>query len=487
MANSYLKRSVLLLGTAAIAATATAGAYRDVTGQYMTNPAWIPGWQGALAATADGVAEVWDGAFRLYQTLPDMEAGQYTLKVDALYRCGNNDYAKANMANGANHYAYIFINGEKLAVKGLFDGRDAAPNNTSEANAAFAAGEYTNEITVSHPGGDMVVGIMNEGGYNDEWCCFDNFKLLKGAEDVTSKINNADFTGTLNNKVESWNYNNADGANKTPDVNKHGGVYRKTNASCYNMGQQIDLPAGKYRFSMLTFHRYGGAGNFNDKIVTCKGEWKFASKGRSPKDWFEANDYETNVDYSHAYIYMSKNTKKPSNLDWDEDFGDLILGTDIRVRIKDCWEICNGNYAEMPDNETRPSAAETEIVPEYGSVRNVVGGWEDSGSERESAAAFVNEPEKYRQFVEFELDEPAKVWVGFGKNSNTSDEYWHPWADIKLEKWDENASSGIADIVVEDENAPVEYYNLQGVRVANPANGLFIVKKGNKATKQFIR
>ncbi len=34
-----------------------------------------------------------------------------------------------------------------------------------------------------------------------------------------------------------------------------------------------------------------------------------------------------------------------------------------------------------------------------------------------------------------------------------------------------------------DENAPVEYFNLQGVRVANPANGLFIKKQGSKVTK----
>ena len=34
-----------------------------------------------------------------------------------------------------------------------------------------------------------------------------------------------------------------------------------------------------------------------------------------------------------------------------------------------------------------------------------------------------------------------------------------------------------------DENAPVEYYNLQGVKVANPENGIFIKKQGGKATK----
>lgn len=104
-----------------------------------------------------------------------------------------------------------------------------------------------------------------------------------------------------------------------------------------------------------------------------------------------------------------------------------------------------------------------------------------------SAAAFVANPEFYRQYVEFELTAPAKVWIGIGKNENSPAQYWHPWTDVKLEKWDENAQSGVADIVVEDENAPVEYYNLQGVRVANPENGLYIVKQGKKVSKKFIR
>ena len=39
---------------------------------------------------------------------------------------------------------------------------------------------------------------------------------------------------------------------------------------------------------------------------------------------------------------------------------------------------------------------------------------------------------------------------------------------------------------VEIETAPAVYYNLQGVRVENPTNGIYIVKRGNKVTKEFI-
>jgi hypothetical protein len=47
-------------------------------------------------------------------------------------------------------------------------------------------------------------------------------------------------------------------------------------------------------------------------------------------------------------------------------------------------------------------------------------------------------------------------------------------------------SASVSNIVV-DENAPVEYFNLQGVRVANPENGLYIRRQGNKATKVLVK
>lgn len=43
-------------------------------------------------------------------------------------------------------------------------------------------------------------------------------------------------------------------------------------------------------------------------------------------------------------------------------------------------------------------------------------------------------------------------------------------------------TTGVEDIEI-NENAPVEYYNLQGVRVENPANGLYIMRQGDKVVK----
>lgn len=50
-------------------------------------------------------------------------------------------------------------------------------------------------------------------------------------------------------------------------------------------------------------------------------------------------------------------------------------------------------------------------------------------------------------------------------------------------------ASGVDGIEVDviDENLPVEYYNLQGVRVQNPSEGIYIKRQGDKAVKVYIK
>ena len=43
--------------------------------------------------------------------------------------------------------------------------------------------------------------------------------------------------------------------------------------------------------------------------------------------------------------------------------------------------------------------------------------------------------------------------------------------------------SKIDEVISNDENAPVVYYNLQGQRVNNPSNGVFIRQQGKNVTK----
>lgn len=71
---------------------------------------------------------------------------------------------------------------------------------------------------------------------------------------------------------------------------------------------------------------------------------------------------------------------------------------------------------------------------------------------------------------------------------------WEAFSDTLLDGmpallWQVGGSTGITDIEIDDtvsNEAPV-YYNLQGVQVANPENGIYIVRRGNKVTKELVR
>lgn len=510
MVKNYVKRSIMLLGASAIVLGAYAENWVDVTNKYLQEPSYSPNWQGSYTGYDYGVAEVWNGAFKVYQILNDMPEGEYTLTANALYRCGYNDYSKENM-KGVDvtpelYTACIFINDTKKAVAGVFDEvkeltpeetdydpEKYAPNWLKEANDAFEAGKYLNYVTVNHKGGDMVIGIMNTGSYDDEWCAFDNFKLTGPNGEI--EIPNGDFSVGLDSK-RAWNIANAEGGEKAPDMQKDGsggGSYRKCGGSPYKYGQQIELPAGKYRYGMLTFHRYGSTLNPDGTYYQHKSgdvTEAYGALNRTPKDWYDANDYDevSDEEYAHAYLFVSWNEDCPNILKWYDSFGDLTDDQDIRVRIKDAWEICKGNYDEMPDNNPYGNEHTWELSREDMSLyqtRNASNYWHDSGNEREAAAAFVANPEKWYQYVEFELTEPAKVWVGMGKDANTGDGYWHAWADQTLKMLVEGA--GVNEISAENENAPIEYYTINGLKVNNPANGIYIVKQGSKVTKKIFK
>ena len=67
--------------------------------------------------------------------------------------------------------------------------------------------------------------------------------------------------------------------------------------------------------------------------------------------------------------------------------------------------------------------------------------------------------------------------------------------NLEFNKWDTTATrkASLNDVTIPstsaieeigtDANAPVEYYNLQGVRVVNPDNGIYIKRQGSKTTK----
>lgn len=80
--------------------------------------------------------------------------------------------------------------------------------------------------------------------------------------------------------------------------------------------------------------------------------------------------------------------------------------------------------------------------------------------------------EEFEGTIYLNLDLDGEAYVVFSTDESSVPE----WAD----------ESGIASVEADDNVAPV-YFNLQGVKVANPENGLYIVVKGNKASKVLVK
>ena len=99
------------------------------------------------------------------------------------------------------------------------------------------------------------------------------------------------------------------------------------------------------------------------------------------------------------------------------------------------------------------------------------------------------DPNLYKNTLEFELPETSTVTIGYHKDVNQNN-YSHPVFDFKLEYFDPSYEgydvTGVESVEAAATAAP-EYYNLQGVRVANPQGGIFIVREGNKVSKRVIR
>lgn len=80
------------------------------------------------------------------------------------------------------------------------------------------------------------------------------------------------------------------------------------------------------------------------------------------------------------------------------------------------------------------------------------------------------------------------------KEAPTSAYTWADENDVSLANFmkasltlDKPLTAGVGSVSVEDSNAPVEYYNLQGVRVENPESGLYIRRQGNTVTKVMVK
>ena len=117
---------------------------------------------------------------------------------------------------------------------------------------------------------------------------------------------------------------------------------------------------------------------------------------------------------------------------------------------------------------------------------------EDNNTTSHDCRNFQNAHYRYYFQADYAID-AQKVALKDGEE--TSGSYIDPTKQVRLAYTELvlNNTTGIDDIVVDSPqedaqtDAPVIYYNLQGVRVDNPASGVYIRVQGDKVSKELIR
>lgn len=132
--------------------------------------------------------------------------------------------------------------------------------------------------------------------------------------------------------------------------------------------------------------------------------------------------------------------------------------------------------------------------------------WEDGSMQETPEGDPIWDPTQWRQ-VEFNQaiggDWPFRIRF-FAEPNSVWDNYAFFMRDLEITFYEGEESPGcnytvemvtVDDIftpsagvesLIDDANAPVEYYNLQGVKVANPEKGIYIKKQGSKSTKVIL-
>ncbi len=195
-----MKRTTLaLLCLLSCAAARATEGWIDITDQYITNPCYDnssnAGWTISANASstncAYGCQEFWNGTFNIYQTL-NLSAGTYRLTVNAFYRTGDygslSTYATvpAKMYAGSTTQTIVNVLTEYLSENyasqcatntTYLSSSKYYPNTMYAANYCFGLGMYVNQMTFTHSGGSLAIGMKTETSTSSNWCIMDNWVL----------------------------------------------------------------------------------------------------------------------------------------------------------------------------------------------------------------------------------------------------------------------------------------------------------------------
>ena len=130
-------------------------------------------------------AEIWNAEAKVHQTVEGLREGYYLVKMQGFFRNGE---LSDDMVT--EHYAFLYANDSHVPLRFITSGAKAEavdgytntkwgylPNTQQTAAAAFANGDYPNEL-VTYVGSDGILelGVLKYG-WAGTWAVFDEFEL----------------------------------------------------------------------------------------------------------------------------------------------------------------------------------------------------------------------------------------------------------------------------------------------------------------------
>ena len=154
-------------------------------------------------------------------------------------------------------------------------------------------------------------------------------------------------------------------------------------------------------------------------------------------------------------------------------------GTSYTFTTKEVQNLCGKFYVKIEKEELGGHISEA--VVDFSDCNNKSCTAEDHspfvhvGNKEEKKLVLA----KHEDSVPLSTNPHGRLWLHTNPEVTVT---LDPFRSIKMSLASDKVT-GVDDITVDSADAEVEYYNLQGIRVANPEHGIYIRRQGNTATK----
>jgi hypothetical protein len=186
----------------------------------LTNPGFddAEGWSEA-PSVSNSCAEFYERSFDINQTVSNLPAGTYEVKMQGFQRPGTsadsyNDYVAGTNNVNTNLYAgskstrinHIAVDAQDTNLGGTKVGGKYIPNTMQSASKYFAKGLYENtlETTVTKNGGSLKIGLRCSSMPGSYWVIFDNFRLYFAGGGDPGSIVGIQTVNTQQQTADKW-------------------------------------------------------------------------------------------------------------------------------------------------------------------------------------------------------------------------------------------------------------------------------------------